>query len=99
MTNRFYFKNFDLSVVMYARMGQMVDVPYLTSDGSAMGFDFFNNSRNNQIKTNYWTPTNPTNGFPRPDASADKFIYASTLGYQDGSFIKVRSINLGYNLP
>ncbi len=99
MTNRFYFKNFDLSVVMYARMGQMVDVPYLTSDGSAMGFDFFNNSRNNQIKTNYWTPTNPTNGFPRPDASADKFIYASTLGYQDGSFIKVRSINLGYDLP
>jgi TonB-dependent starch-binding outer membrane protein SusC len=99
MTNRFYFKNFDFSVVMYARMGQMVDVPYLTSDGSAQGFDFFNNSRNNQIKTNYWTPTNATNGFPRPDASADKFIYASTLGYQDGSFIKVRSINLGYDLP
>ncbi len=99
MTNRFYFKNFDVSIVMYARMGQMVDVPYLTSDGSAQGFDFFNNSRNNQIKTNYWTPSNPTNGFPRPDASADKFIYASTLGYQDGSFVKVRSINLGYNLP
>jgi TonB-linked SusC/RagA family outer membrane protein len=99
MTNRFYYKNFDLSVVMYARMGQMVDVPYITSDGSAQGFDFFNNSRNNQIKTNYWTSANPTNGFPRPDASADKFIYASTLGYQDGSFIKVRSINLGYDLP
>ncbi len=99
MTNRFIYKNFDLSVVMYARMGQMVDVPYITSDGSAQGFDFFNNSRNNQIKTNYWTPTNSTNGFPRPDASADKFIYASTLGYQDGSFVKVRSINFGYNLP
>ncbi len=99
MTNRFVYKNFDLSVVMYARIGQMVDVPYITSDGGAQGFDFFNNSRNNQIKTNYWTPTNSTNGFPRPDASADKFIYASTLGYQDGSFIKVRSINLGYTLP
>jgi TonB-linked SusC/RagA family outer membrane protein len=99
MTNRFYYKNFDLSVVMYARMGQMVDVPYITSDGSAQGFDFFNNSRNNQIKTNYWTPTNESGTFPRPDASADKFIYASTLGYQDGSFIKMRSINLGYNLP
>jgi TonB-dependent starch-binding outer membrane protein SusC len=99
MTNRFYYKNFDFSFVMYARMGQMVDVPYITSDGSAQGFDFFNNGRNNQVKTNYWTPSNPTNGFPRPDASADKFIYASTLGYQDGSFVKMRSINLGYNLP
>ncbi len=99
MTNRVYYKNFDFSIVMYARMGQMVDVPYLTSDGSAQGYDFFNNSRNNQIKTNYWTTSNPTNGFPRPDASADKFIYSSTLGYQDGSFIKVRSINLGYSLP
>ncbi|HXB42947.1 MAG TPA: TonB-dependent receptor, partial [Puia sp.] len=99
MTNRVSYKHFDLSIVIYARLGQMVDVPYLTSDGSAQGFDFFNNSRNNQIRTNYWTPTNPTNGFPRPDASADKFIYASTLGYQDGSFIKVRSINLGYDLP
>ena len=66
---------------------------------AAQGFDFFNNSRNNQIKTNYWTTTNDERNFPRPDASADKFIYASTLGYQDGSFIKVRSINLGYNLP
>src|SRR5450432_491430 len=99
MTNRVYYKNFDFSIVMYARMGQMVDVPYLTTDGSAQGFDFFNNSRNNQIKTNYWTTSNPTNGFPRPDASADKFVYSSTLGYQDGSFVKVRSINLGYSLP
>ncbi len=99
MTNRFTYKGFDLSIVMFARIGQTVAVPYLTSDGGANGFDFFNNSRNNQIKINYWTPNNPTDGFPRPDASADKFIYASTLAYHDGSFIKVRSINLGYNVP
>jgi TonB-dependent starch-binding outer membrane protein SusC len=99
MTNRVAYKGFDFSVVMYARMGQMVDVPYLTTDGGAQGFDFFNNSRNNQIKINYWTTTNPTNGFPRPDAGVDKFLYASTLGYRDGSFIKVRSINLGYTIP
>jgi hypothetical protein len=99
LTNRFAYKGFDLSVVMFARMGQKVVVPYLTTDGSAQGYDFFNNGRNNQVKINYWTASNPTNSFPRPDASADKFIYASTLGYQDGSFIKVRSINLGYVIP
>ena len=99
LTNRFAYKGFDCSVVLFARMGQKVVVPYLTTDGSAQGFDFFNNSRNNQVKINYWTPSNPTNSFPRPDASADKFIYASTLGYQDGSFVKVRSINIGYVIP
>jgi TonB-linked SusC/RagA family outer membrane protein len=99
LTNRFSYKGFDLSVVMFARMGQKVEVPYLTTDGSGQGFDFFNNSRNNQVKINYWTPANPTNAFPRPDASADKFVFASTLGYQDGSFVKIRSINFGYVIP
>jgi hypothetical protein len=53
----------------------------------------------NQIKTNYWTRTNPTNDFPAPDAGTDRLNFGSTLGYQDGSFIKCRSINLGYELP
>lgn len=96
ITNRFSYKGVDLSFVTYARIGQMVEVPYLTSDGTAQGYDFFGNGRVNQWKVNYWTPTNPVNDFPRPDASADKEIYASTLGYRDGSFIKMRSINLGY---
>ncbi|HSU29398.1 MAG TPA: hypothetical protein VLJ68_13515, partial [Chitinophagaceae bacterium] len=37
--------------------------------------------------------------FPRPDASTDRFLFASTLGYMDGSFIKCRTINLGYDIP
>ncbi len=99
LTNRFSYKGIDLSIVSFARIGQMVVAPYLSADGTAQGYPFFGNGRVNQWKVNYWTPTNPTNDFPRPDASADKQIYASTLSYQDGSFIKVRSINLGYNLP
>lgn len=98
-TNRFSYKAFDLSVVMFARIGMKVLVPYLTADGGAQGFPFFNQSRVNQIRTNYWTPTNPTNDFPSPDASTDRLLYGSTLGYHDGSFVKCRSINLGYNLP
>jgi hypothetical protein len=72
-----------------------VIVPYLTADGGAQGFPFFMQSRNNQVKVDYWTRNNPTNVFPAPDAGTDRFPYASTLGYQDGSFIKFRSINLG----
>lgn len=96
LTNRFSYKGFDLSVVMYARMGMKVLVPYLSADGGANGFSFFNQGRANQIKTNYWTRNNPTNDFPAPDAGTDRLPFGSTLAYQDGSFIKCRSINLGY---
>ena len=58
---------------------------------------FFLNSRVNQMKVDYWTPTNPTNAFPQPDASRDGLLYTSTLTYRDGSFIKIRTIDLGYN--
>jgi len=93
LTNRFFYKGLDLILVTFARMGQKVSVNYLAN---AEGF--FNSSRVNQYAVNYWTPTNPTNDFPRPDASQST-LYTSTLQYQDGSFIKMRSISLGYSLP
>ena len=80
-------------------MGMKVLVPYLTADGGASGFPFFNQGRLNQVKVNYWTRSNPTNDFPAPDAGTDRLNFGSTLGYRDGSFIKCRSINLGYELP
>jgi hypothetical protein len=93
------YKNFDLSIVIYARMGMKVVLPYLTDDGGAQGFPFFMQSRNNQVKVDYWTRTNPTNAFPAPDAGTDRFPFGSTVGYYDGSFVKCRSINLGYQVP
>ncbi|MBS1664144.1 MAG: TonB-dependent receptor [Bacteroidetes bacterium] len=99
LTNRFSYKGWDLSVVVVARMGMKVVVPYLTADGGGNGFPFYNQGRVNQLKTNYWTRTNPTNDFPAPDAGTDRLNFGSTLAYRDGSFIRCRSINLGYELP
>jgi len=99
LTNRFAYRGFDLSVVVVARMGMKVVVPYLTADGGGNGFPFFNQGRVNQVKTNYWTRSNPTNDFPAPDAGTDRLNFGSTLAYRDGSFIRCRSINLGYELP
>ncbi|WP_373331479.1 SusC/RagA family TonB-linked outer membrane protein [Salmonirosea aquatica] len=97
ITNRFEFKNFDASIVTYARMGMKVLVPYLTGNSTGSGgFAFFNQSRVNQVKVDYWTENNPTNAFPAPDAASAVAYFGSTLGYYDGSFIKIRSINLGY---
>ena len=80
-------------------MGMKVIVPYLTGDApGTAGYAFFNQSRVNQVKVDYWTKDNPTNAFPAPDAGSAVAFYGSTLGYYDGSFIKCRSINLGYYL-
>jgi hypothetical protein len=49
----------------------------------------------------YWTPENPTNSYPRPDSKISRAAlpFATTLGYEDGSFLKIRTITLGYTLP
>jgi TonB-linked SusC/RagA family outer membrane protein len=96
LSNRFEYKNFDLNVVMFGRFGQTVVATYLSADGGAAGYPFFMNSRVNQLKVDYWTPTNATNAFPQPDAGVDGLQYTSTLTYRDGSFIKIRTIDLGY---
>ena len=82
-------------------MGMKVVVPYVSSEpggSNFTGYSFFNQSRQNQLKVDYWTPTNPSNSFPQPSPVGVAF-YSSTLSYVDGSFIKCRSINLGYSLP
>ena len=99
MTHRLSFKGIDFTVVSYARMGQTVVAPYFMTDGGASGYPFFNNGRVNSLYRDYWTPSNPVNRWPRPDAGSDNVKYSSTLGYLDGSFVKVRSISLGYNIP
>ncbi len=99
LSNRFEFKNFDLNIVLFGRFGQTVAATYLSADGGGAGYPFFLNSRVNQLKVDYWTPTNPTNAFPQPDASKDALLFTSTLTYRDGSFIKIRTIDFGYNIP
>lgn len=95
--SRMYFKNFDFTFVVYARIGMQVLVPYITTDGGGNGSTFFNSSRINQLKVDYWTRSNATNNFPAPDGSMQQPVFGSTLQYQDGSFIKMRSITFGYN--
>jgi hypothetical protein len=94
ITNRFNYKNFDLSAVTFARWGTTIIANYLYN-----GYSFFNEGRVNQWKVDYWTSANPTNDFPRPNGQAPNSNYFTTLRYHDGSFIRVRSINFGYTLP
>jgi TonB-linked SusC/RagA family outer membrane protein len=99
LTNRFSYKNFDLSIVIQGRMKFTTLVPYVSSANSVyIGWQYLNMGRHNQPVIDYWTPTNPTNAFPMPNAQ-NQGNYYSTLQYHDGSWIRAKSINLGYNVP
>ncbi|MDO7851306.1 TonB-dependent receptor [Hymenobacter sp. CA1UV-4] len=98
LTNRFRFKGFDMAIVALTRVGATVVDPY------SFGPSYYatNTGRRNQLNFDYWTPTNPTNEYPQPDQSTrpnEWPTYGSTLGYHSGTFIKVRSIDLGYTIP
>ncbi len=94
MTNRFAYKNWDLSVVAYARFGGLL-ISQIHQPLSSY-LTILNGVRSG-VKVDYWTPTNPTNWFPMPSASISPQSNAWTaLGYYDASFVKIRSINLGY---
>jgi TonB-dependent starch-binding outer membrane protein SusC len=95
MTHRFTYKGFDLSTVIHARFGGL-----LVSQVHAPFASYITvlDGRRNAVKVDYWTPTNPTNWFPMPQAqTASVNDGYRTLAYYDASFIRVRSINLGYS--
>jgi TonB-dependent starch-binding outer membrane protein SusC len=86
--NTFTYKGWDFSFFLYARWGQTI---------YGINPDF--QGRYASRKVNYWTPSNPSNDYPRPDYSSASPTYATSLLYEDGSFVKVRNISLGYTFP
>lgn len=92
LTNRFNYKGFDLSFFVFARVGQLIRSRFHDQVNQLAG-------RYNNLNLNYWTPTNPTNEFPQPVVTQEFPKYGSSLTYFDGSFFKIRNINIGYNLP
>jgi TonB-linked SusC/RagA family outer membrane protein len=92
LTNRFTYKGFDLSFFVFARVGQLIRSRFHDNVNQLAG-------RYNNLNLNYWTPDNLTNEFPQPVVTQEFPKYGSSLTYFEGSFFKIRNINIGYNLP
>lgn len=93
--NLLEFMNFDLSFFFYARMGQ-------TIWGEFLGRYNPNGDDNGPASFDYWTPENPSNQYPRPDANKGSIVdysYSDMLMFADGSYVKLRNVTLGYSLP
>jgi len=92
---RVAYKGFDLNVVgLFKSGGTLLSTLYGTN-----GYLNLLTGRRNNVKVDYWTPENTGAKYPKPGgiASGDNPKYGSTLGYFDASFVKIRTISLGYD--
>lgn len=86
--------NFDLFMDWYGVFGPMKNNQYLYDSnhgGSLQG-------KNNGIKVDYWTPDHPSNTAPRPSHNFST-TYHKDLSLCDASYIRLRTLSLGYQLP
>lgn len=93
VTNRLGYKGLELSFMVNARIGNTI----ISEAAGSYKIDALENGP----MVDYWTPENPTNAYPRPNAGTSRAStrYYTTLQYVDGSFVKVRDITLAYNFP
>lgn len=93
---RFSYKNFELSTVgAFQQGGILISTLY----GSASYLNRLT-GRGNNVDVDYWTENNTDAYFPRPGRhlSGDNPKYSSTLAMFDASYLKLRTITLGYNI-
>jgi TonB-linked SusC/RagA family outer membrane protein len=91
ISNQLSYKNWDLSFLTNIRWGGM---------DSVGAFAPFSKKRYNKFIFDYWTPTNPTNNYPRPNQLYESSgLDGSTLAYRDAALISLRQLSLGYTVP
>ena len=87
LTNTFNYKNLELSFFVYGRMGYIFNAGGENLSG-----------KTSQRVIDYYTDDNTDAKYQKPIFSAGTGdVYNSTLGYENGSFLKIRNISLGYN--
>lgn len=89
LMNTFTYKNWEFSFFLYSRWGFTVETGAETLSG-----------RFAMRKLDYWVEgTNEDARYYAPGTKGESGdTYKSTMNYQDGSFIKLRNVSLGYNV-
>jgi len=92
VTTNFRYKNLDLSAFFYYRQGQMIYSNFHVGNNSLA-------TRYNNINIDYWTIDNQDAKYPRPNQNQEFTRNNRTMGFFDGSYVKLRNVSLGYNMP
>lgn len=94
-TNRFSYRGLDLTVVGTYRVGG-TQIAYWLQPGSNVNAM---TGKSNNLNVNYWTPFNQENTYPKPIFGSNTPTYGDLLGYYNATYLKIRTISLGYTLP
>lgn len=100
LTNTFNYKGFDLSIFVYWSYGNQV---YNQTRAILERMSTYNNGNTNTLRR--WTPTNTNTDVPKAVFNDPVQPNSLTNGemsqrwVEDGSFIRLKNITLGYNLP
>ena len=91
--NHFGFKGIALDIYLQGDIGnELVNFNKFQLES----FDGYQN--NLSVALDRWTETNPTNEYPRANASPHG-NFMSDLIVEDGSYVRVKDVTLSYNLP
>ena len=89
------YKGIDLTVIGAFKSGGTL----ISSLYSANGYLNMLSGRRGNVDVDYWTPDNTDAKYPKPGGlmSGDNPKYGNTLALFDASYMKIRTITLGYN--
>lgn len=95
LTNRFEYMGFDLNVLVSFVYGNMV----YNGGGiyQSANADWFDNQTVDQM--DYWTPENTDTDIPQPRLGDGNGTRESSRYLSDASYLRLRDITLGYDLP
>jgi TonB-linked SusC/RagA family outer membrane protein len=96
ITNTFSYKGFDLNVFFNGVAGNKINFYGVGQYSSANGI-YEDNQTADQM--NSWTPENTDTDVPEARFYQGNGNQASTRYIYDGSYLRLRSMTLGYNLP
>lgn len=99
ITNDFTYKGFNLSVFFQWSYGNdILNANRLVFEGNILGKTGLNQYASYQDR---WTPTTPSNTLYRAGAGAQGPIgnSFSSRVVEDGSYLRLKTVSLGYNLP
>lgn len=97
MTNRFSYKNWNLSVSLQGAYGNQI-----TSTANDIRLTTRSRSKTLDTQINYWrSETDPGDGFtPRPNDAPTGGVRTVSNRYLDsGSYLRINNMTLGYTLP
>ncbi len=93
--NRFSYKGFDLDIQSQFVKG--ADLYNIAGFFQSVNGDYFDNQTVDQMA--YWKKPGDVTNIPQPRLYAGNGGSKSSRWVQDGSYFRIKSVNLGYNLP